>query len=209
MVAGTLCGIAQAAAQSGQPQFILWLHAHPDLNTLSTSLSGNLHGTPMAYTLGLHGFVDIFLPLMAPIDPANICMMGLRSGDDTEHNVINELALDVYEMQRLNTLGVVKPIAGFLDRVAAAKGRLHMSLNVDFLNSEIAPAVGTSVIGGASRREAHLIMDMICESGLATSLELSELNLYLDVKEKTVALLCDLVGFLLGQKTIKRGKRGR
>ena len=208
MAAGTLSGIAQAAAQSGQSQFVLWLDAHPDLNTLSSSLSGNLHGTPMAYALGLHGFADIFPPLMAPIDPANICMMGLRSVDDAEHNVINELGLEVYDMQRLNALGVVKPIAGFLDRVAAAKGRLHISLDVDFLDPEIAPAVGTTVPGGASRREAHLIMDMICESGLATSLELSELNPYLDVKDKTAALLCDLAGSLLGQKSIKRGKKG-
>lgn len=208
IAAGTLSGIAQAAAHADQPQFVLWLDAHPDLNTLASSLSGNLHGTPMAYALGLHSFADIFPPLAVPIDPANICMMGLRSVDDAEHHVINELGLDVYDMQRLDALGVVKPITDFLNRVAAAKGRLHISLDVDFLDPEIAPAVGTTVPGGASGREAHLIMDMICDSGLATSLELSELNPYLDVEGKTAALLCDLVGSLVGQKTLKSHKKG-
>ena len=128
--------------------------------------------------------------------------------DDAEHHVINELGLDVYDMQRLNALSVVKPIAGFLNRVAAAKGRLHISLDVNFLDPEIAPAVGTTISGGASSREAHLIMDMICESGLATSLELSKLNPYLDVEGKTAAFLCEFAGSLLGQKTIKRSKKG-
>ena len=82
--------------------------------------------------------------------------------DDAEHHVINELGLDVYHMQRFNALSVVKPIADFLNRVAAAKGRLHISLDVNFLDLEIAPAVGTTIPDGASSREAHLIMDMIC-----------------------------------------------
>ncbi len=162
----------------------------------------------MAYALGLRGFADIFPPLLAPIDPDNIFIMGLRSVDDAEHHVINELDLDVYDVQRLNALGVVKPIVGFLNLVVAAKGRLHISLDVDFLDPEIAPAVGTIIRGGASSREAHLIMDMICESGLATSLELSELNPYLDVEAKTASLLCDFASSLLSQKTIKRGKKG-
>ena len=162
----------------------------------------------MAYALSLRGFADIFSPLLAPIDPDNIFIMGLRSVDDAEHHVINELDLDVYDVQRLNALCVVKPIVGFLNRVVAAKGRLHISLDVDFLDPEIAPAVETTIRGGASSRKAHLIMDMSCESGLATSLELSELNPYLDVEAKTTSLLCDFVSSLLSQKTIKRDKKG-
>ena len=98
MAAGTLTGVAQAAAALGRPQFVLWLDAHPDMNTLTSSLSGHLHGTPMAYALGLDSFEGIFPPVPAPLDPANICMMGLRSVDEAEHRFIAELGIDVYPL---------------------------------------------------------------------------------------------------------------
>jgi len=85
MAAGTLTGVAQAAAAVGRPQFVLWLDAHPDMNTLTSTVSGHLHGTPMAYALGMPSFEGIFPPVPAPLDPANICMMGLRSVDEAEH----------------------------------------------------------------------------------------------------------------------------
>ena len=117
MAAGTLTGVAQAAADRGRPQFVLWLDAHPDMNTLTSSLSGHLHGTPMAYALGLPSFEGIFPPVPAPLDPANICMMGLRSVDEAEHRFIAEMGIDVYDMRRIDELGVVKPMEAFLAAV--------------------------------------------------------------------------------------------
>ena len=208
MAAGTLTGVAQAAAALGRPQFVLWLDAHPDMNTLTSSLSGHLHGTPMAYALGLDSFEGIFPPVPAPLDPANICMMGLRSVDEAEHRFIAELGIDVYDMRRIDELGVVKPMEAFLRRVAQSNGLLHVSFDVDFLDPEIAPAVGTTVPGGATFREAHLIMEMIHDSGLASSLDLTELNPFLDIRGKTATLICDLTASLLGRKVLDRRTRG-
>ena len=208
MAAGTLTGLAQAAAAIGRPQFVLWLDAHPDINTLTSTLSGHLHGTPMAYALGMPSFEDIFPPVPAPLDPANICMIGLRSVDLAEHHFIRDLGIDVYDMRRIDELGAVKPMEAFLQRVAVANGLLHVSFDVDFLDPGIAPAVGTTVPGGATFREAHLIMEMIHDSGLATSLELTELNPFLDIRGKTATLMCDLTASLLGRKVLDRRTRG-
>ena len=208
MAAGTLTGVAQAAAAVGRPQFVLWLDAHPDMNTLTSTVSGHLHGTPMAYALGMPSFEGIFPPVLAPLDPANICMMGLRSVDEAEHQFIRDLGIDVYDMRRIDELGVAKPMEAFLQRVTAANGLLHVSFDVDFLDPEIAPAVGTTVPGGATFREAHLIMELIHDSGLASSLDLTELNPFLDIRGKTATLMCDLTASLLGRKVLDRRTRG-
>lgn len=208
MAAGTLTGITRAAAAIGRPQFVLWLDAHPDMNTLISTVSGHLHGTPMAYALGMPSFEGIFPPVLARLDPANICMMGLRSVDEAEHQFIQDLGIDVYDMRRIDELGMVKPMESFLQRVAAANGLLHVSFDVDFLDPEIAPAVGTTVPGGATFREAHLIMEIIHDSGLASSLDLTELNPFLDIRGKTAKLMCDLTGSLLGRKVLDRRTRG-
>ena len=208
MAAGTLTGVAQAAAAVGRPQFVLWLDAHPDMNTLTSTVSGHLHGTPMAYALGMTSFEGIFPPVPAPLDPANICMMGLRSVDEAEHQFIRDLGIDVYDMRRIDELGVAKPMEAFLQRVTAANGLLHVSFDVDFLDPEIAPAVGTTVPGGATFREAHLIMELIHDSGLASSLDLTELNPFLDIRGKTATLMCDLTASLLGRKVLDRRTRG-
>jgi arginase len=207
MAAGTLTGLSQAAAYMNKPQFVLWLDAHPDMNTLTSTLSGHLHGTPMAYALGMPTFEGIFPTVLAPLDPANVCMIGLRSVDQAEYQFIQELGMDVYDMRRIDEVGVAKPLSNFLERVAVANGLLHISFDVDFLDPRIAPAVGTTVPGGATFREAHLIMEMLHDSGLATSLDLTELNPFLDIRGKTATLMCDLTASLLGRKVLDRQTR--
>ena len=208
MAAGTLTGVAHAAQSKKRPQFVLWLDAHPDMNTLTSTISGHLHGTPMAYALGMPSFDDIFPPVLAPLDPKNVCMIGLRSVDEPEHRFISKLGMDVYDMRRIDEVGVAKPVSDFLERVAAANGLLHVSFDVDFLDPEIAPGVGTTVPGGATFREAHLIMEMVHDSGLASSLDLTELNPFLDIRGKTATLMCDLTASLLGKKVLDRRTRG-
>ncbi|MGB0798100.1 MAG: arginase [Planktomarina sp.] len=208
MAAGTLTGVAAAAADLGRPQFVLWLDAHPDMNTLTSTVSGHLHGTPMAYALGMDTFDGIFPPVPAPLDAANVCMMGLRSVDQPEHEFIQSLGMDVYDMRRIDEGGVAGPLAEFLARVKDANGMLHVSFDVDFLDPDIAPAVGTTVPGGATFREAHLIMEMVHDSGLCTSLDLTELNPFLDIRGKTANLMCDLTASLLGRKVLDRRTRG-
>jgi arginase len=143
-----------------------------------------------------------------PLNPANVCMIGLRSVDDAERQFIRDLGMDVYDMRRIDEVGVVKPVSDFLKRVATANGLLHVSFDVDFLDPEIAPGVGTTVPGGASFREAHLIMEMLHDSGLVSSLDLTELNPFLDIRGKTATLMCDLTASLLGRKVLDRLTRG-
>ncbi len=204
---GTVAGAAAHAAQAGRPQFVIWLDAHSDFHTLHTTTSGNLHGTPMAYACGLDGF-EPFPPFPVPIPGRNICMFGIRSVDPAEHAAMQPTDITVNDMRVLDEQGIVAPLRSFLDRVQAADGLLHVSLDVDFLDPSIAPAVGTTVPGGATFREAHLVMELLHESGLVTSLDLVELNPFLDERGRTARLMVDLVGSLMGRKVFDRPTRG-
>ncbi len=207
MAAGTVSGIAHAAEEAGEEQFVLWLDAHPDLHNLSTTASGNLHGTPAAYFCGLSGFEGYYPELSTSVRPENICMMGLRSVDNAERAALQRTGIETYDMRRIDENGVARPIKAFLERVKAANGRLHLSFDVDFLDPDIAPAVGTTVPGGATFREAHLIMEMLCDSQLVTSVELVELNPFLDVRGRTAILMADLVSSLFGKQVLDQPNR--
>ncbi|GGG67083.1 arginase [Salipiger pallidus] len=201
--AGTVPAMARRAQEAGKPLFVLWLDAHPDLHTLHTSQSGNLHGTPVAYFTGQEGF-DAYPPLVVPVDPRNVCMMGIRSVDAAERTRIRDIGIEVHDMRSIDETGVLAPLRAFLARVKAAGGMLHLSFDVDFLEPGIAPAVGTTVPGGATFREAHLIMEELCDSDLVTSLDLVELNPFLDERGKTAKLLCDLTASLFGRRVMDR-----
>ncbi len=204
---GTLAGVAAQAATLQRPQFVLWLDAHPDCHTPDTTDSGNLHGTPLAYVTGLQGFGDF--PLLASaIDPANVAMFGIRSVDPAEQAVLAVNGMAVYDMRAIDEHGIIDPLNAFLTKVKDNNGLLHVSLDVDFLDPAIAPAVGTTVPGGATFREAHLIMEILHDSGLVTSLDLVELNPFLDERGRTAQLLVDLTASLMGRKVLDRPTKG-
>lgn len=203
---GTLAGVAAHAHAAGRPQFVLWLDAHSDFHTVETTQSGNLHGTPLAYASGRAGF-DAFPAFPAPIPGRNICMFGIRSVDPAESAALRETEIVVNDMRVLDERGIVAPLREFLDRVREEKGLLHVSLDVDFLDPSIAPAVGTTVPGGTTFREAHLVCELLHESGLMTSLDLVELNPFLDERGRTAKLMVDLVGSLMGRKVFDRPTR--
>ncbi len=203
---GTVAGMAAHAQTTGRPFFALWLDAHSDIHTPNTTDSGNLHGTPVGYVIGRDGF-EAFPVLPARVDPANICMIGLRSVDSAEHAALLDINVDVVDMRVIDESGIRTPLAAFLDRVAAVDGMLHVSLDVDFLDPSVAPAVGTTVPGGATVREGHLVMEMLCDSGLVTSLDLVELNPFLDDRGKTASLMVDLTASLLGRRVFDRPTR--
>lgn len=206
LAAGTLSGLARHAKALERPLFVLWLDAHPDLHTLATTTSGNLHGTPVAYVTGQPDF-EAFPPLQATVDPKNFCMMGIRSVDPAERDRIKQIGMEVHDMRSIDETGVLAPLRAFLDRVRAANGLLHLSFDVDFLDPEIAPAVGTTVPGGATFREAHLIMEELGDSDLVTSLDIVELNPFLDERGRTAKLLCDLAASLFGRRVLDRMTR--
>jgi arginase len=199
---GSVAGIAAHAAATGRPLFVLWLDAHSDIHTPATTESGNLHGTPVAYATG-RPFAP-FPAFPAPIPPERVCLYGLRSVDPAERAALAANAFHLADMRMLDEMGVIPPLRGFLDRVAAARGLLHVSLDVDFLDPSVAPAVGTTVPGGATVREAHLVMELIHESGLMTSLDLVELNPFLDERGRTAHLMVDLVASALGRTVLDR-----
>ena len=161
----------------------------------------------MAYAMGRESFEGVFPPVPNPLDPKNVCMIGLRSIDPPERELIQRMGMDVWDMRRIDEEGVRAPVAEFLERVALENGRLHVSFDVDFLDPDIAPAVGTTVSGGATFREAHLIMEMLADSGLVTSLDLTELNPFLDIRGKTAQLMCDFTASLLGKRVLDRPTR--
>ncbi|MFM2357210.1 MAG: arginase [Pseudomonadota bacterium] len=204
---GTVAGVAAHAKALKRPLFLLWLDAHTDYHTPLTTQSGNLHGTPVAYIAGREGF-ESFPPFPAPIPPSRMCLYGLRSVDDAEESALLRTDAWICDMRVLDERGIVAPLREFLDAVREADGFLHVSLDVDFLDPSIAPAVGTTVPGGITFREAHLVMEMLHESGLVTSLDLVELNPILDERGKTAHLMVDLVGSLMGRKVFDRPTRG-
>lgn len=206
MAAGTVAGVARRAAELGRPLFVLWLDAHPDLHSLDSTTSGNLHGTPVAYFTGQVGF-DAYPVLAQAVAPDRVCMMGIRSVDGAEQARITETGIEVHDMRAIDETGVLAPLRAFLDRVRAANGMLHVSFDVDFLDPSIAPAVGTTVPGGATFREAHLIMEELCDSGLVSSLDLVELNPFLDERGRTASLMCDLTASLMGRRVLDRMTR--
>ncbi|MEM9735611.1 MAG: arginase, partial [Pseudomonadota bacterium] len=194
--AGTVAGIARRRAEEGRPLFVLWLDAHPDIHDLASTTSGNLHGVPVAYFTGRDGFDGIFPSLPTPVPPERVGMIGIRSVDPAEHDRLISGPITVHDMREIDEFGVARLLREFLAKVQAAEGTLHLSLDVDFLEPGIAPAVGTTVPGGATFREAHLIMEMLADTGLVSSLDLVELNPFLDERGRTAKLMVDLTASL-------------
>jgi hypothetical protein len=179
----------------------------PDFHTLDTTASGNLHGVPLAYASGRPGFAGFYPDLHTPVEPSRICAIGLRSVDPAERRALNEAGVTVHDMRAIDEHGIGKLLRAFLKRVSDENGLLHVSFDVDFLDPSIAPAVGTTVPGGATFREAHLVMEMLSDSGLVTSLDLVELNPFLDERGRTAILMVDLTASLMGRRIMDRPTR--
>lgn len=203
---GSVVGVANYAASQGRPQFVLWLDAHTDFHTPLTTDSGNLHGTPVGYFTGRSDF-DGFPPVQNPVPQENVCMIGLRSVDGPERKALESTDIRRFDMRQIDEGGIARPLAGFLEQVTRANGMLHVSLDVDFLDPSVAPAVGTTVPGGATVREAHLVCEMLHDSGLMTSLDLVELNPFLDERGRTAHLMVDLCASALGRRVFDRPTR--
>lgn len=197
-----LAAIRYAQAQK-RPLFVLWLDAHSDFHTPQSTQSGNLHGTPLAYLTGRDGFIN-FPTVDTPLPEDQICILGLRSVDDAEREALQSSNITYHDMRDIDENGISAPLKRFLDRVRAVNGMLHVSLDVDFLDPAIAPAVGTTVPGGATLREAHLVMEILHDSGLMTSLDLVELNPFLDERGRTAQVMVDLAASALGRRVFDR-----
>jgi len=195
---GTLGGLARAYGLGG----VVWIDAHGDLNRPDSSPSGNVHGMPLAAVLGLAGseFESPAWPLPA-VAPDRVALVGVRELDAAEAELLEGLDVHVYTMSDVDRLGVERVIRESLTHIAGP-GFVHVSLDMDALDPEIAPGVGTPVRGGLSYREAHLAMELVAESGLVASLEVVEVNPILDRENETAKLAVELVASALGARIL-------
>ena len=197
---GTVSAVVRHCLPAGRPVHVLWIDAHADYHTPDTSPSGNLHGMPLALLCGEPGFDDSFAgDWLGRIDPRNVCIFGARSVDRDERRLVQARGVDVVDMRKIDQLGVVAALAKVIDRAKAAGAHLHVSFDVDSLDPAIAPGGGTLVPGGLTYREAHLMMEMLHDSGVVGSLDVVELNPFLDHGGKSATLLVDLVASLFGR----------
>ena len=193
---GTLAGLQGVHGPGGT----IWIDAHGDLNSPETSPSGNVHGMVLAAALGLAGdrFTGWGLPALAP---GRVALVGVRSLDEGERAVLRELDAKVFTMSDVDRLGMERVMRESLAHVAGP-GFVHVSLDMDVVDPDVAPGVGTPVRGGLSYREAHLAMELIAESGLASSLDVVEVNPVLDRENETGKLAVELVASALGARIL-------
>jgi len=202
---GSISAVARHCRDAGKTLLVLWLDAHADFNTSALTPSGNLHGMPVACLCG-HGPADLtHLSGAAPaIEPRRVRQVGIRSVDPGEKRFVHEAGLDVFDMRYIDEMGMRHTMETAL-AMLNEDTHLHVSFDVDFLDPEIGPGVGTTVPGGPTYREAQLCMEMIADSGRLASLDLMELNPALDLRNKTADLTVDLVESLFGKSTLMRG----
>jgi arginase len=195
---GTLGGLA---ARRG-PGAVLWFDAHGDLNTPETTPSGNVHGMPLAAALGRGGarFERSAWTLPA-VETERVAVIGARDLDAGERALIGELGLPVHTMSELDRRGIEAVVTEALERAAGAPF-VHVSLDMDGLDPDVAPGVGTAVRGGLTYREAHLAMELVAESGLLTCLEIVEVNPILDHQNATAARAVELAASAFGATTL-------
>lgn len=197
---GTLAGISDSYKNLG----VIWYDAHADMNTSDTSPSGNIHGMPLAVSMGLgHERLVNIRDYVPKVKPENIVIIGARSIDEGEKKLIRQKGIKVYTMHEIDRLGMTDVIQ---DAIIYLRDQnvdgVHLSLDLDGLDPIYTPGVGTPVPGGITYRESHLAMEMLQDSGLITSAEFVEVNPILDEKNKTADVAVSLMGSLFGEKLV-------
>ncbi|GGB35540.1 arginase [Virgibacillus dakarensis] len=194
---GSLSGIAKHYKNLG----VIWYDAHGDLNCGETSPSGNIHGMPLAVSLGIgHEKLTNMLHYQPKVKPENIVIVGARSLDPGERELIREKGIKVYTMHEIDRIGMTKVMQETIDYLQERTDGVHLSLDLDGLDPSEAPGVGTPVLGGLTYRESHLAMEMLAEADILTSAEFVEVNPILDDKNKTATVAVGLMGSLFGEK---------
>jgi arginase len=199
---GTFAGVAGVANASGAGRTgVLWLDAHADFNIPETSPSGNIHGMPLAVITG-RGLTELVqIGGETAARPGDVAIVGLRSVDREERELLARTGVHVYTMKDVDAYGVAQVVRNALGELSHLE-RVHLSLDLDVVDPEIAPGVGTPVRGGFTYREAHLVMELINEAAVVSSLDVVEINPILDAKNGTAELAVELIGSLMGRQII-------
>jgi arginase len=201
---GSVSAVARHCRERRSKLRVLWFDAHADFNTATLTPSGNIHGMPVACLCG-HGpgrLTEIGGHVPA-LDPRDIRLVGIRSVDEGEKRLVHDTGIEVFDMRCIDEIGMRHTMERALEGVDADT-HLHVSLDVDFLDPDIAPGVGTTVSGGPTYREAQLCMEMVADTGALASLDVVELNPAFDVRNRTAELAVDLVESLVGKSTLMR-----
>ena len=201
---GSSSAVARHCREQGKKLRVLWFDAHADFNTPTLTPSGNIHGMPVACLCGL-GPAELtgMSGAVQALNPKSIRQIGIRSVDAGEKRLVHDIGIEVFDMRYIDEMGM-RNVMQLALALVDANTHLHVSLDVDFLDPNIAPGVGTTVRGGPTYREAQLCMEMIADTGRLASLDLVELNPALDVRNQTAELAVDLIQSLFGKSTLMR-----
>jgi arginase len=203
MAIGTIAGIANHCKKHKKRFGVIWIDAHADINSPETSPSGNIHGMPVAVSLGI-GAPELTKVGgdFTTLAPHQISMIGLRSIDDGERKLLKKLKIEVHTMTDLDKYGVHRIIAKVLSSMRAKVDHLHVSFDLDSVDPSVASGVGTPVPGGLSYREAHLIMEAIADTGYMSSFEIAEVNPILDTRNAGAEFAADLIASSMGKRIL-------
>jgi arginase len=203
LAAGSVAAAAEVARRKEKPLGLLWVDAHADMNTPVTSPSGNVHGMPLAALLGPEPAELARIGGFSPkVEPSRTVLIGLRNLDDREKVLVRESQVHVFTMKDIDRQGIASVVEQAIAIAGANSAGIHVSFDLDVCDPGIAPGVGTPVKGGLDYREAHVVMEMVSDSGLLTSLDVVEVNPILDLQNATAILGVELVSSALGQKII-------
>ena len=200
---GTVAGMSRHLGKTGHKLGVLWIDAHADMNTPESSPSGNVHGMPLACIIGLGPSELTGIGGHVPmVDPANVAIVGLRSVDDIERYNVRGAGVHPFTMRDIDERGMRTVMQQAIHAVSSGTSGFHLSFDLDAVDPAEAPGVGTPVHGGITYREAHLAMEIVCDSGLMTSVEMVELNPVMDIANRTALLGVELLMSALGKRIL-------
>lgn len=203
---GTVAGVARHFRKKSQDVGLVWFDAHGDMNTPASSPSGNIHGMPLAHLIGLHGTDDALSSVVggdgAAIKPENVALVGIRDIDREEAALVRESGVHTWTMRDIDEKGMPRVVREVLEVVNEGTAGFHLSFDVDGLDPEVVAGVGTPVPGGVDFREAHLMLEVMADTGRMTSMEVVELNPLLDVVNRGAHNMRHLICSAFGQSIL-------
>jgi len=203
MAIGSLAGISAHCRKEGKRLGVIWIDAHTDMNTHETTPSGNVHGMPLACSLGIgHERLTNIYGFSPKLSPGLVALIGIRSVDGPEREIIRQAGVKAYTMSDIDKRGIFPIISEVITNFRDQVDHLHVSFDVDSLDPDLAPGVGTPVPGGLNFREAHILMETISASNMLRSMEITEVNPILDFRNKTAEVAVNLLESALGKRIL-------
>ncbi len=200
---GSVAGISEHYQSQGKQIGVVWLDAHADINTPDTTVSGNVHGMPVAHLMGFGDEVLLSVSSMRPIvDPRKVALVGLRDLDEGEKQTIKSRGVHAFTMRDIDELGMREVMKRAIAIATQGTDGFHLSFDMDFMDPSVAPGVGTPVAGGATFREGHLAVEMASDSGKMISMEVTEVNPVLDSRNMTADLATGMILSAFGKRIL-------